>query len=118
MIVRIDFSISDGVGLDLGSNYAKRHKFVFCDLDGISLAPNVAFPSENSYLHLQTPNATHLYPKYAYVPMKRDACFDKHSAIHIQLARLTAMITQHTLMYGLNRSPTLAAFQNIPTTAL
>ena len=28
------------------------------------------------------------------------------------------MITQHTLMYGLNRSPTLAAFQKIPTTAL
>ena len=28
------------------------------------------------------------------------------------------MITQQTLMYGLNRSPTLAAFQKIPTTAL
>lgn len=28
--------------------------------------------------------------------------------------RLAAMTTQHKLMYGLNRSPTLANFQNMP----
>lgn len=30
----------------------------------------------------------------------------------------TAMRTQHMLMYGLNRSPILANFQNIPVTLL
>lgn len=56
---------------------------------------------------------------FPYAPMNNRTCENKHSKITGRYdVKLTAKIIQQTLIYGLNRSPILAHFQNIPHIAL
>jgi hypothetical protein len=64
--------------------------------------------AKNAYSNLPFPHA----------PMNNRTCLYQLVKDKIYMRILTAKIIQHTLMYGLNRSPILAHFQNTPHTAL